>query len=135
MGTTTTMEADIRTEGLRSAGIPPVFYKGRNLRLLTIDTFIQELSSLVSHVAPTRVNQAAAKKTPYLLVNLEEMGRACVSLTRYGGESSAAERPRRSRAACCRSSPAGKIDREDAPVSPFRFTETTTSRQRYQEET
>jgi len=28
MGTATTMEADIRTEGERSAGIPLVFYRG-----------------------------------------------------------------------------------------------------------
>ena len=86
MGTATTMEADIRTEGERSAGIPLVFYRGRNLSLLTINSFIQELSSLLSHVAPTRVSKAAAKRTPYLLVDREEMGLACVSFTGYGGE-------------------------------------------------
>jgi hypothetical protein len=80
------MEADIRTEGERSTGIPLVFYKGRNLSLLTINRFIQELSSLLSRVAPTRVNKAAVKRTPYLLVDREEMAQACVSLTRYGSE-------------------------------------------------
>ena len=86
MGTATTMEADIRTEGERSAGIPLVFYKGRNLSLLTINSFIQELSSLLSRVAPTRVHKATTKRTPYLLVEREEIGQACVSLTRYGSE-------------------------------------------------
>jgi hypothetical protein len=80
------MEADIRAGGERPAGIPLVFYKGRNLSLLTIDRFIQELSSLLSHVTPTRVNKAAMKRTPYLLVDRAEMGQACVSLTRYGSE-------------------------------------------------
>ena len=86
MNTATTMEADIRTEGGRSAGIPLVFYKGRNLSLLTVNRFIQELSSLLSRVAPTRVNKAASKRTPYLLVDREEMARACVSLTGYESE-------------------------------------------------
>ncbi len=86
MGTATTMEADIRTGGERSAPIPLVFYKGKNLSLMTIDRFIHELSSLLAHVAPTRVNKAATKRTPYLLIDRVEMGQACVSLTRYGSE-------------------------------------------------
>lgn len=86
MNTATTMEADIRTEGERSTGIPLVFYKGRNLSLLTVNRFIQDISSLLSRVAPTRVYKAAAKRTPYLLVDREEMAQACVSLTRYGSE-------------------------------------------------
>jgi hypothetical protein len=86
MDTATSGAADIRTEGESPAGIPLVFYKGRNLSLLTINRFIQDLSSLLSHVVPTRTTQVATKRMPYLLIDREEIGRACVGLTGYGSE-------------------------------------------------
>ena len=64
MDTANITEADIRTDGERSTGIPRVFYKGRTLSLLTINRFIQELSSLLSHVVPTRANKVATKNCP-----------------------------------------------------------------------
>ncbi len=86
MDTANITEADIRTDGERSTGIPRVFYKGRTLSLLTINRFIQELSSLLSHVVPTRANKVATKNMPYLLIDREEIGRACVSFIGYGSE-------------------------------------------------
>ena len=86
MSTVSSMKTDIQTERERSTGGPLVFYKGSNLRLLNLNGFVQELSSLLSRVAPTRINRVVTNRVPYLLVDQEEMGQACTALTRYGSE-------------------------------------------------
>lgn len=79
---------DVTGEGLTmemSAGIP-VVYRKKNLRLLHINNFIEEISRFLSDATAATVKIGAVQKAAYLLVDEREMVKAFSNITRYVGE-------------------------------------------------
>ncbi len=68
-----------------SAGIP-VVYRRKNLRLLHINHFMEEISKFLSDVTAATVKIGAVQKAAYLLVDEREMAKAFSGITRYVGE-------------------------------------------------
>jgi hypothetical protein len=68
-----------------SAGIP-VVYRQKNLKLLHIDHFMQEISRFLSDATTATVKIGAVQKAVYLLVDEREMAKAFAGITRYIGE-------------------------------------------------
>ncbi len=68
-----------------SAGIP-VVYRQKNLRLLHINLFMEEISRFLADVTAATVKIGAVQKAAYLLVDEQEMAKAFGGITRYLGE-------------------------------------------------
>ncbi|MGA3173933.1 MAG: hypothetical protein ABSE25_05825 [Syntrophorhabdales bacterium] len=86
MAVVSAREEHVETGGESFPGKLLVYYKGKNMNLLSIDSLLQEIARPFLNVFAENVKTVPACTAAYLLLCLDGMDRAFAGLARYAGE-------------------------------------------------